>query len=657
QYNGNQLESSCKAGTYCVCSDNKSYIAASGTNPCPYTVLPNQLYTPICPSSSKPPATKPPAIPSTISKAPPAPSPTTQNSPPPSPTRYVIIVSNNYIDAASRGPVIPLQVWKVWDSLKTDQFDSCGTGYVYRGVDVGDKQDLVNKNDQFPIEISPFDIAGHTNCAYKGNDHNSVGQLSCTGPGPWTTSCKAMPQDKQTPIDCSGTLFGGAAENGESARIAKSLHSLPYILESQSCSLGGDPFGDLFPRHPTTFTRAARLQSGAHPISDCGGGCSASSWRRRRATSAHSFSGTGAGEKNLHNKASVQSGARKDLSKFEEMGSSVKKKRDKKKDFQIPVLHQEVLPISYRSSERISNYAIAIVVSTQSLNINAPSSSDQFSHHVALLASRSDSQRKESLSYLTAAIVSRPVDSPLQQPVSILVPKLLPLILDGSNGVRSQLLKLLRVLPSGEVEDIIEKVLLYVRAGMTHLAADIRSSSMDILGWLLEVAGEALVSCAGGWVKTLTCFLAMLGWSSKETNESWSTNKASFGKAGGDGKILVKILSTLGVFLKIGLTEPEDMENLQAASFFPLSHVQYHMLPRRSNPYAPLNLFGPPRDEDNQMYEQCEERRKVLSSKFVKALEKGLESARQEGGEIGRAAAGVTKTMSQNRNDLEVDER
>ena len=298
---------------------------------------------------------------------------------------------------------------------------------------------------------------------------------------------------------------------------------------------------------------------------------------------------------------------------------------------------------------------IAIILNTQSLNIDAPSSSDQFSHHLSLLASRSDTQRKESLSYLTAVIVSRPVGSPLQQPVSVLVPKLLPLFLDGSNGVRNHLLKLLRVLPSGEVGDLIEKILLYVRAGMTHLAADIRLSSMDILGWLLEVAGEALVSCAGGWVKTLNCFLAMLGWSNEEANVSWSTNKASFGKAGSEGKTLVKILNTLGLFLSVGITEPETEDHVQDTNSFPLSHVQYHMLPKCSNTYASLNLFGTNRDEDNQMYEQYAERRKVLSSRFLKSLERGLESARQEGGEIGRAAAVITKIITQSLNDLEDD--
>lgn len=299
---------------------------------------------------------------------------------------------------------------------------------------------------------------------------------------------------------------------------------------------------------------------------------------------------------------------------------------------------------------------LAISLSTQSLNISPQSSADQFTHHLSLLTSRTDSQRKESLSYLTTAISSRPVEHPLQQPASILIPKLLPLVLDGNNGVRSQLLKLLRTVPPEDVGQFCEKLLLYVRAGMTHLAADIRSSSIDLLGWILETAGDSLVSCAGGWVKTLKCFLAMLGWPNDETLESWSNSKASFGKAGSEGKMLVKTLNTLGSFLSVGLTKPDTTESGQTISCFPLLHMQFHVLAKTSSAYAHLNLFGSPRDDDSEMYEHYEERRNILSQRFRRALEKGLESARQEGGEIGRAAAGVSKIFAESVRSGELDD-
>jgi len=126
------------------------------------------------------------------------------------------------------------------------------------------------------------------------------------------------------------------------------------------------------------------------------------------------------------------------------MGSSQKKKREKQKDFQ-----KSKLKVG-KSRPKASNYtdtsfrSKAIVINQQSLKTDAPSSSTQFSHHISLLSSKSDVQRRESLAHLTTAIASRPVDVPLPQPVSLILPSVLPLFLDGSNAVRSQLLKLLR---------------------------------------------------------------------------------------------------------------------------------------------------------------------------------------------------------------------
>lgn len=286
----------------------------------------------------------------------------------------------------------------------------------------------------------------------------------------------------------------------------------------------------------------------------------------------------------------------------------------------------------------------AIILHQQSLTTAAPSSLAQFTHHVSLLSSKSDSQRRDSLSYLTSAIAGRRVDSPLQQPVSVLLPKLLPLFLDGSNGVRNQLLKLLHILPPADIEDHGEKLLIYIRAGMTHLAADVRLSAMDILAWALDVAGEALVSGVGGWVKTLKCFLTMLGWSKEETSASWSTNSATFSKTGSGGKTLAKNLNVLGLFFRTGLAEHGGSDCLERP-VFPLSHVHFHSLPKRSSCFAHLYLFGSARNDDSEMYEDCEERQKIFSKKFQQAYQRGLESAKQEGGEAGRAAASLTKFL------------
>lgn len=242
------------------------------------------------------------------------------------------------------------------------------------------------------------------------------------------------------------------------------------------------------------------------------------------------------------------------------------------------------------------------------------------------------------------------MDSPLPQPVSVILPSLLPLVLDASNSVRGQLLKLFRVLPPEEVEDHVSQLLPYVRAGMTHLAADIRVSAVEILTWLVDVAGVEVVSCAGGWIKTMNCFLSILGWHTEESAK-WSANRASFGKSGSQGKPMIKILSALAEFLNAGIGRPvEDIgvdsdETADDSGYFPLCHTAQHMIPTTAAPYAYLNLFGQPRDEEGEMYETREDRYRVFSSRFQTPIERGLENARKEGGEIGRASSGASKVL------------
>src|SRR5699024_4894897 len=272
------------------------------------------------------------------------------------------------------------------------------------------------------------------------------------------------------------------------------------------------------------------------------------------------------------------------------------------------------------------------------------------------LSSKSDTQRRESLAHLTTSITSRPVDSPLPQPVSVILPALLPLILDASNNVRSQLLKLLRALPPTDVEDHVAQLLPYVRAGMTHLAADVRVSAVEVLSWLVDVAGAQVVSCAGGWIKTMNCFLSVLGWHTDESSK-WSSTRASFGKAGTQGKPMLKVLLTLAEFLAAGIGRPDedeamddhDDDNSDYTGYwaFPLCHTEQHMIPTTSVPYAYLNLFGQPRDEEGEMYETREDRYRVFANRFMKAVERGLENARKEGGELGRASSGANKVLKE----------
>lgn len=272
---------------------------------------------------------------------------------------------------------------------------------------------------------------------------------------------------------------------------------------------------------------------------------------------------------------------------------------------------------------------------------------------MSLLSSRTDSQRRDSLSYLTTAITTKPTNAPLQQPVSVLLPKILPLTLDGSHTVRAQLLRLLRALPSSDVEDHIEQVLLYVRAGITHLASDIRSSTLDMLAWALECNGTALVSCAGGWVKTLKSLMVMQGWPTEASTAAWSSAKASVGQPGSERKAMVKSLGTMASLLRAGLDDSlQDQDTHCTAPGFPLTNTAQHFVSRQSDCFSHLNLFGPARDEDTQIYEDREDRQRIFHRKFRGPIERALEAAKQEGGEMGRAAAGVQKTISEGMKDF-----
>lgn len=242
--------------------------------------------------------------------------------------------------------------------------------------------------------------------------------------------------------------------------------------------------------------------------------------------------------------------------------------------------------------------------------------------------------------------------------MAVILPEVQRLILDASTGVRHQLLKLLQSLPAADIASHADQLLLYSRAGLTHLAADIRLSSLDIFDWLLEVAGSEVVSCSGGWVKTLKCFLGLLGWET-DTTGKWSAPKATLGKAGSQGKLLVKQIASLALFVRIGLVPPTTGSGALDGSWsgFPLANVEQHMLTQRSYVYRHLNLFSTPRDDEAEMYEDREDRQRVFNEKAEPAIVAGLEQAKKSGGEVGRAAAQLRKSVLEGMADFQGAER
>lgn len=132
----------------------------------------------------------------------------------------------------------------------------------------------------------------------------------------------------------------------------------------------------------------------------------------------------------------------------------------------------------------------------------------------------------------------------------------------------------------------MEKLSLYIRAGLTHLAAEIRVSTLETMEWALEIGGEELVSCPGGWVKTLKTILTTLAWSDDATLVGWTSGRAVIGRAGSGDKTLSKALNVLALFLRAGLVAPAASETEMRPNFFPLWHVDAHMIPKKSNPYG-----------------------------------------------------------------------
>jgi pre-rRNA-processing protein IPI1 len=182
---------------------------------------------------------------------------------------------------------------------------------------------------------------------------------------------------------------------------------------------------------------------------------------------------------------------------------------------------------------------------------------------------------------------------------------------------------------------------------MTHLAAEIRLFSVQVLAFVTETAPDEVVSCAGGWVKTLNCFLAILGWHTQESAK-WSSNRVSLGKAGTDGKAQARNLQVLADFLSAGMNPVNATvsgDTCHTRLTFPIWHMEHHVLPKRSNPYGYLNLFGTPQDDDMDILEEREDRIRVFNERFASDMEVGLDSARRDGGEIGRAAGLVTKAL------------
>ena len=233
--------------------------------------------------------------------------------------------------------------------------------------------------------------------------------------------------------------------------------------------------------------------------------------------------------------------------------------------------------------------------------------------------------------------------------MTAILEKVNPLILDGSRSIREQQLKLYRTLPSEEVANHVSKVLTYVHIGMMHMAADIRSTSIDVLDWLVSIAGQEVVSSAGGWYQTLDRLIGILGWRKTTDTGNWTQSQISIAKPGADSKLRTKQMNTMVAFLETGFREPNEQGQSPgqvAARLFPLCDTDRHSIGTKTNPFGYLNLFGPTRHAENEIYDDVESRKRIFEDKLYREVVIGVQGAKKEGGDVGRVASTLDKLLN-----------
>ncbi|KAK0924486.1 rRNA processing protein [Friedmanniomyces endolithicus] len=297
------------------------------------------------------------------------------------------------------------------------------------------------------------------------------------------------------------------------------------------------------------------------------------------------------------------------------MGSSAKKKREKKADFKKTKLKVGKARPKNTNATDTSFTAKSIILKQQSLSETSRDATSLFNHNLSLVSSSNAKQRENALQYLTTVCLPSGKEG-LPQSASAIVAKAQPYLLDGDKNVRTQVLKLFKALPASEIGPL-DQILLYTKAGMVHLSDDIKLFSLDVLDWLLQTNAEAVMACPGGWARKQQAARA----SAEHSRES----------------------------LAVGLTAPA-IDPLAAAKRaalrFPLCQVDAHMIPKKSDPFGYLNLFGAVRDVEGEVYDDAEERVVVFNELgLLETFAVGAREAKKEAGEVGRAASGVEKAL------------
>jgi pre-rRNA-processing protein IPI1 len=243
------------------------------------------------------------------------------------------------------------------------------------------------------------------------------------------------------------------------------------------------------------------------------------------------------------------------------------------------------------------------------------------------------------------------MQTPLPLSSAALLSKLLPITLDDSLPVRSNLLKVLRAFRAEELAGQAEPILLHARAGLTHMAVGIRETALELLSVTLEAIPLELVSCAGGWIKTLRYFAMLLSWPASHGPDSTSTPKMY---ATSGAKLTIKGLEVTGQYLQAGLQAAEELGAAEAPGFlFPLSDTRLHRMPRTANAFAHLGLFRSSQSDDDVAFQDRSERQASFRRSLMELFQIQLAKAKREGGEVGRVAAQTQTAITESMADYE----
>ncbi|KAF2222202.1 hypothetical protein BDZ85DRAFT_220985 [Elsinoe ampelina] len=334
------------------------------------------------------------------------------------------------------------------------------------------------------------------------------------------------------------------------------------------------------------------------------------------------------------------------------MGSSSKRKKEKAKDFQKPKLKVGKARPKATNATNTGFQAKSIVLKQQSLSSAQPSSTDQFNHHLSLLSSKADSQRRDALAALVNSLSANTEAAPPLPAVTVIT-KVRPLLIDASKTIRSSALELLKLLPVEEVARNVEAVQIYTHIGLTHMVGDTRVSTLDVLEWMLQAFGPATVSCAGGWTGTLKRLLGILGWQT-ETKQPGSDGAKAWTNISNaklqDTKSRARLISVLAHFLDTGLNphdhDREVSSRNRAAEVFPLFQFDAYAIGTTADPYRYLNLFSETETKDDDAIAVADSlSRAEKLGKYRDAIREGVDKAKKEGGEVGRATRKVALAL------------